>query len=780
MPVNMLRTLAVVILCPLIVSAAVTPERPSPRPAVAGTAARDALADDSTLTAAGEALSRGLAWRASRIIAPVLRDSARRTPAAVILAARAAGEWGGWDQVHQLLQAEPWVDTLFSGDGRALLARAALDRRDDVAAARHAAASVAVAPTPAVRGERLVILARALDRLDSLGSAARAYGSAAALLPDVGDWLLFRAGIVTPDSAERAALFGRLGSAVARDRVPAAEAEARERGGDLAGAARAYAALGSHGTAFRLRLAGATRGDDSARATLRRELVEYITAHTGTANARAAVTVLDAGFSPLPASTELAVARALASGGSRTRAVAAYRQAFKAGLGTSRDRFDYATQLFELDRYVDAAAQFALVKAPAPLAASAAYQRARALVRGGKLAQGREALRAIGRTHARQPDAAASALYLLADLATDDQRDADARAAFREIGRRYPSARLAASARFRAATIAYADGEYRTAAREFDSLATSSSAGAEALAARYWSGRAWRAAGDSAAAATRWRETARRDPAGYYGASASRRLGVTPWAPPPAVDSFVTYPDIDSALARASVLRRLGLDREARWEEDRLARDADGSIDRLLGTAAAFREHGLASRAVQLGWRALGRGAPADARTYRLIYPLVQQEALLAESRERGLDPVFVAALIRQESMFNPAATSGAGARGLMQVMPDVGRSVAVSLGFPVWDAVLLYQADVNIQLGTAHLQELTRRYPHPVRSLAAYNAGAPRVERWGKKVGVADPELFAERIPYKETRDYVRIIQRNTDLYASLYVWTGRGQGGV
>ena len=200
----------------------------------------------------------------------------------------------------------------------------------------------------------------------------------------------------------------------------------------------------------------------------------------------------------------------------------------------------------------------------------------------------------------------------------------------------------------------------------------------------------------------------------------------------------------------------------------------------ILGTAAAFRSHGLASRAVQLGWRALGRGAPADARTYRLIYPLVQQEALLTESQERGLDPVFVAALIRQESMFNPAATSGAGARGLMQVMPDVGRSVAVSLGFPVWDAVLLYQPDVNIQLGVAHLQDLTRRYPQPVRILAAYNAGAPRVERWARKHGTTDPELFAERIPYRETRDYVRIIQRNTDLYASLYVWAGRGQGGV
>ena len=773
----MLRVLAVALVCPLLVSASTSAEGSgaASRPA----RARAAAGADTSVTAAGEALSRGLAWRASRILAPVLRDSARRTPAAVVLAARAAGEWGGWGEVRRLLDAEPWVDTLFGGDGRALLARAALERGDAAAAARHASAAVGTATTPRDRGERLVVLARALDRLDSLAAAAAAYDGAAGVLPDVGDWLRFRAGIVTPDSAARAARFAELRSPVVRDRVAAAEAEARERAGDPAAAARAYAALGSAGTAFRLRLAAAGN-DDSVRAILRRDLVDYITAHTGSANARGAVAVLDAGFAPLPATTELLVARALASGGSRTRAVAAYRAAFKAGLGTPRDRFDYATQLFELDRYAEAAAQFARVRSPAPLAASAAYQRARALVRGGQLAAGRTALRAIGRTHAKQADAAASALYLLADLATDEQRDADARAAFRELARRYPGARLAASARFRAATIAYAAGDYRAAARELDSLAVSTNAGAEALAARYWSGRAWRAAGDTVAANTRWREAARRDSAGYYGAAASRRLGVTPWTPAPALDSFVSYPDIDSALARATMLRRLGLEREARWEEDRVARDADTSVDRLLGTAAAFRSHGLASRAVQLGWRALGRGARPDARTYRLIYPLVQQEALLAEADERGLDPVFVAALIRQESMFNPAATSGAGARGLMQVMPDVGRSVAASLGFPVWDAVLLYQPDVNIQLGAAHLQELTRRYPQPVRVLAAYNAGAPRVERWSRKVGTTDPELFAERIPYRETRDYVRIIQRNTDLYASLYVWTGRGHGGV
>jgi soluble lytic murein transglycosylase len=109
-----------------------------------------------------------------------------------------------------------------------------------------------------------------------------------------------------------------------------------------------------------------------------------------------------------------------------------------------------------------------------------------------------------------------------------------------------------------------------------------------------------------------------------------------------------------------------------------------------------------------------------------------------------------------------------------MQLMPDVGRVVSSRLGFPIWDPVLLYQPDVNLQLGAAHLRELSDRYASPVQILAAYNAGSTRVDRWRARTGTDDPELFAERIPFPETRDYVRIIQRNQAIYRALYDWSG------
>lgn len=727
-------------------------------------------AADSALGAARDAIARGLSWRASRLLGPVLADPARRTPEALMLAARAASGWGGWAEVERLLGDAPWLDSAFDGEGRALLARAALGRRADSAAAAHAALAVRAAPDSLQRGERLVLLARALDRLDSLPRAASAYAEAATLLPELNQWLIFRAAIVTADAGAREQLFAAIASPVARGKLAAARAEALGRSLDSAGAAEAYAALGDWPAAYRYRLSAA-RGD-SARAAFRSELVAAVRTKPGTAQARAAVAVLDGSFEPLGPELELSIGRALASGGSSSRAVAAFRKGLAgAGGGTSRDRYDYARHLFALGRYEEAAAQFARVTEPASLAASAAYQRARSLVRDGNLTAGRTALRAIGRRFPQETEAPALALFLLGDLATDERRDAAAREAFRAVVTRHPRASVAAGAAFRAAIIAFIDGSARTAAAEFDALAERYPTSAEATAARYWAGRAWHAAGDTATARARWRETTARDRAGYYGGLASRRLGVPPWVPDAVPDTFVPVPDAEASLDRAERLASLGLDREAGWERDAV-QAADGSAERLLAVANAFRSRAMASRGMRLTWRAISAGAATDARTYRLLYPLVHQEPLDHEARARGVDPSFAAALIRQESNFTPGATSAAGARGLMQVMPAVGQAVARGLRFPVWDPVLLYQADVNVQLGMAHLAELLERYDRPVHVLAAYNAGASRVERWKDKRGVGDPELFAERIPYAETRDYVRIIQRTAEFYRSLYTW--------
>jgi soluble lytic murein transglycosylase len=497
-----------------------------------------------------------------------------------------------------------------------------------------------------------------------------------------------------------------------------------------------------------------------------------ITAGGSAGELRGAIALLDSAFTPLTVEEELLVARAADEAGLAARAAAGYPKAFAAGLGGQTERYGYASALARLGRNADAAAQFKLVRSPSWMLASAAYYRARSLVRDGQTAKGRAELLEIPVRYPKDTTAASSALFLLGDLASDDRADRLARSYYRRAAVRYPTSRFAAPARFRAAMVELLTGDASMAAREFDELARRYARSDEAPASVYWAGRAWAIAGDSVKAHARWRKATESDPTSYYASLAARRLGIAAWAPTSAPDSFLAVPDADSVVARAALLGRLGLTAEARWEYDRLAKSAESSSERLLAVANALRGQGLASQAIRLARMALAEGAPADARTYRLIYPVVHQDALLAEASEQGLDPSFVAALIRQESMFNPAATSPAGARGLMQVMPQLGGRLAESLSYPVWDPVLLYQPDVSLQLGSYHLQELAVRYAEPSHVLAAYNAGASRVERWAKRTGVDDPEVFAERIPFVETRGYVRVISRNQELYRSLYEW--------
>ena len=156
-----------------------------------------------------------------------------------------------------------------------------------------------------------------------------------------------------------------------------------------------------------------------------------------------------------------------------------------------------------------------------------------------------------------------------------------------------------------------------------------------------------------------------------------------------------------------------------------------------------------------------------DERSTRRFLALVRYEAMRA-----GLDPQLVLAVMDVESHFRKYAVSKAGARGLMQVMPSVGQQVARSLGYPLWDPGLLFDPDANLELGVAHLASSIRQYDDIPRVLAAYNAGGSRVRRWETKPGADDPEIFAERIPFTETRDYVRIVQRNVELYRALYHW--------
>lgn len=612
----------------------------------------------------------------------------------------------------------------------------------------------------------LVLHARELDRADSLDQARVAYVDAANKLPQLADWFYLRAAGVTADSTQRAAYFAKVRSDVARARIPVTDAIARERTHDLPGAIRAYTAAGERLDALRLRVNPPS--DDASRAAARGDLLAFISNAPNSADARQAIDLFDKVFTATTAGEELAIARAASKAGLPERAAKGFAKA--PGLGDASDNFAYGSVLFRLRRYADAANQFARVRAPAGLAAAAQYQRARAQIAQGSTDAGRTTLRAITTAYPRDTSSA-SALLLLADLATDDNRDQDARQALLNLLKRFPTGRHAAIARFRAGMISYIAGDRKSAIAEFDSLYARDSNSTDALASLYWAGRSYLAAGDKAKAKDRWRTIIKNEPLSYYAVMAAKRLDTVLVSPDRSPPNYARIPAVDSTFNRIVALKDLGMDVEAGFENDRLFRDALRDQRWMVATAHALAGTDQSSRSIALGKKAL-EDIGYSAENFRLYFPVLERETLISSSKQNGLDPALVAAVIRQESNFNPLATSPAGARGLMQLMPSVGQTLAAEKGIGPWNPDLLYQPDVSIKLGTAHLSTLVRKYPEISKSLAAYNAGESRVEKWSTKAGANDPEVFTERIPFVETRDYVRTILRNRAYYQALYPW--------
>lgn len=614
----------------------------------------------------------------------------------------------------------------------------------------------------------LVIRARAFDRAESRDSARAQYDAASKRLPQISDWLNLRAAGVTASEAERKRYYGRVKSEVARARIDWTEAFALERFGDIPGAILKYRAVGGMVNYFRLKLA--TAGDSAARAGVQPELLDWIGKAPSSDQLRDGIDLFDRNFPVATPAADLVLARAAWRSGGSKRSAVSYARAIKAGLASDKDHFDYGLALARLKSHATAAGEFDKVKTPVSLAAAAQYQRARSYIAMGNGVQARTVLRNIT-TQFATDTSAASALMLLADLATDEQRDDAARSTLQSVAQRFPRSRHAPGALYRAGLITYLRADSRGAAAQFDSISRRYPESPEASSARYWSGRAYARMGDSAAAKARWRLTIEKQPSSYYAVVAAKRLGTSILSNPSMRDDYPSDAEVDAARTRVAMLRDVGMDVEMKFEWDRMYERASDSPVKLVATAHALAGTEQASRSIVLGLRAL-KEVGTTPQNYRLVYPVLEKETIISASRKNGLDPVLVASLIRQESNYNPRAVSPVGARGLMQLMPDVGKTLAAGQGIREWNNDLLFDPAVNIQLGTLHLRALVRAYPQIEKVLAAYNAGESRVVRWSTKTGADDPEMFTERIPYVETRDYVRAIQRNREFYGELYGW--------
>jgi soluble lytic murein transglycosylase len=283
----------------------------------------------------------------------------------------------------------------------------------------------------------------------------------------------------------------------------------------------------------------------------------------------------------------------------------------------------------------------------------------------------------------------------------------------------------------------------------------------------YFEGRLAELTGDPVTARAKY-EAAAREPQ-FHGFLAADRIGrpyaLCPLEPPanPALRAEVAR---DPAIVRAMALYRVDRPSWAVREwQDALSRFDDAR--RQLAVAIA-QDNRWYDRAVF----SLGRDKPEELRLYTLRFPLHHENLIRRESARNGLDPAFVAAEIRAESTFNPAARSPADARGLMQVIPSTGAAVSRRLGRTWTGPASLYNPETNIVLGTAYLRQLLDEYGPYYFAIAGYNAGPAPLARWKSQRPGMDPDFWIETISYRETREYVARVLA----FSVIYDWRLNG----
>lgn len=240
----------------------------------------------------------------------------------------------------------------------------------------------------------------------------------------------------------------------------------------------------------------------------------------------------------------------------------------------------------------------------------------------------------------------------------------------------------------------------------------------------------------------------------YHGFLAADRLGRTYHLGDAPIEPGEAA--IMAIAGRADVRRAVELDAvgqrtRAQYEWQLAVRRLD---DDALPAAAAF--------AHSRGWHAAAIRLLADLEAWDDLarrYPLPHADAVTAAANGAGIAPSWALAIARSESLFDPDARSGAGAVGLMQLMPGTARRVAKRAARPWQGKASLHDPAENIALGTHYLGELAAEFEHPALATAAYNAGPERIPRWLPADGPMPADLWIETIAYDETRGYVQRV---------------------
>ena len=388
----------------------------------------------------------------------------------------------------------------------------------------------------------------------------------------------------------------------------------------------------------------------------------------------------------------------------------------------------------------------------------------------------------------------AAALVRLADNHESNDEIDEALARFNQVIKQFPRGEHTIDARWRVHWNAYRRGRFDEAGRGFEETAREWPQARELARLLYFAGRAYQKAGELERADALYRQVMLGYQNTYYGRRALEHLSEMQGRR----SSIARLEEARKGIDLSDAMSVQRVERQQRIAEllavglpKRALEDAEAAGNSKRGERANQANQDDTAFLMMAAWIHYSEGRPLQTiitireafpfhasatgdllprAVWQLFYPLPYREHVEHYAHARGLDPYLVAALIRQESTFNPRVRSRAGARGLMQLIPSTGRQVARQerRRYRTRD---LYDPEINIRYGTRYFKDVLARFNGRVDyALASYNAGPHRVKRWTGMDMSIDPEVFIEEIPFDETRRYVKLVLRNEMLYRRLY----------